>query len=143
MSIRKHVFVGDAYYHIYNRGNSKQVIFHDKEDCYRFMALMYACNSTKNYRSFILKKNITPYDFDRETQLVAIGVYCLMPNHFHLLIKQKIVNGISLFMQKLMTAYVMYYNKKYKRTGALFEGKFKSTHVDSDIYLKYLLCLNI
>ena len=61
-----------------------------------------------------------------------------MPNHFHILITEKTNGGISKFMQKLSTAYSMYYNKKYKRIGGLFEGKFKSQHADTDRYLKYL-----
>jgi len=61
-----------------------------------------------------------------------------MPNHFHILITEKIEGGISKFMQKLSTAYSMYYNKKYERTGGLFEGKFKSQHANTDRYLKYL-----
>ena len=60
-----------------------------------------------------------------------------MPNHFHILITEKTEGGISKFMQKLSTAYVMYYNQKYKRTGSLFEGKFKAEHLDTDRYLKY------
>ena len=61
-----------------------------------------------------------------------------MPNHFHLLVREKIENGISLFMKKLLTGYSMYFNKKYERTGALFEGRFKAQHADNDEYLKYL-----
>lgn len=70
--------------------------------------------------------------------LVDIGAYCLMPNHFHLLLHEKTENGISLFMQKLTTAYTMYFNKKYDRSGGLFQGTYKAKHADSDIYLKYL-----
>ncbi|MFA4975428.1 MAG: transposase [Candidatus Paceibacterota bacterium] len=70
--------------------------------------------------------------------MVDVGAYCLMPNHFHILIYEKSDSNISLYMKKLLTAYVMYFNKKYKRTGSLFEGKFKAQHVDSDRYLKYL-----
>src|SRR3989338_1579905 len=138
MSIRKKAFVSEEYYHIYNRGNSKQKIFHDKEDHYRFISLLYACNSEKNFRIYALNKIESPYDFKRDLELVSIGAYCLMPNHFHILITQTEKGDISKFMQKLSTAYVMYYNKKYKRTGGLFEGKFKAEHVDEDRYLKYL-----
>ena len=60
-----------------------------------------------------------------------------MPNHFHLLIKEKIEGGTSLFMQKLSTAYTMYFNKKYQKTGSLFGGRFKAKHLNSDEYLKY------
>mgnify|MGYP001562691362 FL=1 len=76
--------------------------------------------------------------FDREETLVDIGAFCLMPNHFHLLLREKESGNVSLFMKKLLTAYVMYFNKKHERTGSLFEGKFKSEHAGTDNYLKYL-----
>ena len=138
MAIRKKAFVLQEFYHVYNRGNSKQKIFHDQEDYFRFISLLYACNSQNNFRIYALNKEESPYDFERGILLVNIGAYCLMPNHFHILITQTDGGDISKFMQKLTTAYVMYYNKKYKRTGGLFEGRFKSEHLDSDPYLKYL-----
>jgi putative transposase len=138
MSIRKVNLVEGEYYHIYNRGNSKQKIFQDKEDYLRFLGLLYACNSENNFRIFGLEKKESPYDFERNKQIVSIGAYCLMPNHFHILITQQKEGGISKFIQKVTTAYVMYYNKKYKRTGGLFEGKFKVEHSGNDRYLKYL-----
>src|SRR3989338_5113619 len=61
-----------------------------------------------------------------------------MPNHFHILVHEKIESGISTYMRKLMTGYSMYFNKKYKRTGKLYEGVFKSIHANKDTYLKYL-----
>ena len=136
MSIRKVNFAIDEYYHLYNRGNSKQKIFLDEEDYNHFVKLLYLCNSIKSIAYRDISKNV--YDFDRENTLIFIGVYCLMPNHFHILIREKTENGISKFMQKISTAYSMYFNKKYKRTGGLFEGKFKSQHVDIDRYMKYL-----
>jgi len=78
------------------------------------------------------------HNFDRGETIINIGAYCLMPNHFHILVREKIEGGISKYMLKLLTSYSMYFNKKYKRTGGLFEGKFKSNHVDNDNYLKYL-----
>lgn len=138
MSIRKTNLVSGEYYHIYNRGNSKQKIFHDNEDYFRFMSLLFACNSINNFRAGTLAKEESPYDFERKKRIVSIGSYCVMPNHFHILIMQKEERGISKFMQKLSTAYSMYYNKKYKRTGGLFEGKFKAEHAKNDRYLKYL-----
>jgi len=77
-------------------------------------------------------------EIDRGETLVEIGAYCLMPNHFHLLMKEKVENGISRFMEKLLTAYSMFFNKKYQRTGRLFENRFQATHADTDEYLKYL-----
>lgn len=130
------------YYHIYNRGNDKRVIFMETHDYLRFMALLYVCNSTDSVNiSDHLRKGLTfseIFDLDRENTLVEIGAYCLMPNHFHLLIREKSEDGISKFMQKLTTGYSMYFNKKNNRTGALFETKFKAKHVGRDEYLKYL-----
>lgn len=62
-----------------------------------------------------------------------------MPNHFHLLVQEKIEGGTSLFMQKLSTGYTMYFNRRYERTGSLFQGTFKMTHSEDDRYLKYLI----
>ncbi len=138
MSLRKKAFVPKEFYHIYNRGNSKQKIFHDPEDYFRFMSLLYACNSKNNFKVYALNKGDSPYDFERGVLLVGIGAYCLMLNHFHILITQTEQGDISKFMQKLTTAYVMYYNIKYKRTGGLFEGRFKAEHLDKDTYLKYI-----
>ena len=138
MSIRKVSFAPGEFYHIYNRGNSKQKIFHDREDYARFMGLLYACNQKENFKIDNLGKEKSVYDIDKHSNLVSIGAYALMPNHFHLLIKCEEENSISKFMQKLSTAYVMYYNKKYERTGSLFEGKFKSQHLHIEKYLKYI-----
>lgn len=139
MSIRKISFGSGEYYHIYNRGNSKQKIFLDKKDHDRFLKLIFVCNSDKNinFRD-LFEFNDDIFTFDRGETIVEIGAYCLMPNHFHLLFREKGDGNISLFMQKLATAYVMYFNKKYDRSGSLFEGKFKSKHINSDRYLKYI-----
>lgn len=140
MSMRKINFVEGEYYHIYNRGNSKQKIFHDKQDHKHFIDLLYILNNKNNVCVTDIKryKTFDLFQVDQQDKLVSIGSYVLMPNHFHILITEKTKDGISKFMQKITTAYVMYYNKKYQRTGALFEGKFKSQHLNTDIYLKYI-----
>ena len=135
MSIRKIPFTPDEYYHLYSRGNDKRKIFHSPSDHARFLNIIYLANSSKNFRIDRIKD---VYSQERGQRLVSIGAYCLMPNHFHILIKQVAENGISKFMHKLLTAYSMYYNIKYKRTGTLFEGKFKSEHLNNDKYLKYI-----
>jgi putative transposase len=134
---RKFVFSTGEFYHIYNRGNNKQTIFLDDRDRKRFIKLLYACNSAKP----VVFKTIQgmPLDkIEREKTLVDIGAYCLMPNHFHILLYEKIDGGTSMFLEKLSTAYSMYFNKKYDRTGRLFEGRFRAVHADTDEYLKYL-----
>ena len=130
----------DEFYHIYNRGNDKRKIFYDEGDHLRFQTLLYVCNNVatthiSNFQETPLKKLLS---IPREDTLVHIGAYCLMPNHFHLLIREKIEGGTSLFMQKLSTAYTMYFNKKHDRSGSLFQGTFKAKHITKDVYLNYL-----
>lgn len=138
MSIRKKPFIDGLYYHVYNRGNNKQEIFHDEEDYFRFICLLFACNSTNNLRAFNFLRKDKSFFIREGEPIVSIGAYVLMPNHFHILITQNKEGGISKFMQKVNTAYAMYYNQKYDHTGGLFEGKFKAIYADNDRYLKYL-----
>ena len=148
MTTRKESFVAGEYYHIYNRGNSKQNIFLDDQDRDRFTKLLYLCNSIKSirFREDIIDQKINAFDFDRGKPIVSIGAWVLMPNHFHLYVTVSPRgtlgdlgdNSISLFMNKLSTAYSMYFNKKSERTGTLFEGSFKSTNINNDEYAKYL-----
>ncbi|MEK7566996.1 MAG: transposase [Patescibacteria group bacterium] len=133
----------DEYYHIYNRGVEKRIIFENEDDYSRFIGLLYACNDDNSFNARDRRKGETFTDFvlkelKRNKIIVSIGAYCLMPNHFHLLVKEIKDGGISLFMQKLSTAYTMYFNKKRNRSGVLFDGVFKAQHADSDEYLKYL-----
>ena len=137
MSQRKNTFAVGEFFHLYNRGNSKQVIFHDVSDYLRFQQLLFVANGTNSIDFRRIKKDDV-FDFERGEQLVSIGAYCLMPNHFHLLVSPLSDDGLSRFIQKVSTGYSMYVNKKYDRTGSLFEGKFKSQHANSDEYLKYL-----
>jgi len=125
------------YYHIYNRGNSKQKIFHDRKDYLYFIKLLHVFNQKNNTQIRDRASDIfTPHKDD--DPLVAIGAWVLMPNHFHILITPTENGSVSKYMQKVCTGYVMYYNQKYKRSGSLFEGKFKSQHANNDRYLKYL-----
>jgi putative transposase len=133
-------FAHGEYYHIYNRGTDKRKIFLDNHDRERFISLLFLCNSgiplhRSDRGDTSLQKILeTP----RETTLVDIGAYCLMPNHFHILVHEQTEGGISLFMQKLATAYTMYFNKRNDRKGSLFEGTFRAKHASDDDYLKYL-----
>ncbi len=134
---RRFDFEVDEFYHLYNRGTDKRKIFETPADYARFTALLYLCNSKVS----IVFRDLSPKDFfsmDRGETLVDIGVYCLMPNHFHILIREKLENGTSAFMKKLLTSYSMYFNRKNNRTGGLFEGTYKARHADTDRYLKYL-----
>ncbi|OGN29484.1 MAG: hypothetical protein A3A33_03570 [Candidatus Yanofskybacteria bacterium RIFCSPLOWO2_01_FULL_49_25] len=144
---RNVVFAPDEFYHLYNRGTEKRNVFGTKADYERFLALLYLSNGTSAIHIDNLRQQIKRgrtlleimKEFDREKSLVDIGAYCLMPNHFHLLVQEKSEGGISKFMQKLLTAYTMYFNTSRVRTGALFQGKFKATHATDDKYLAYLI----
>lgn len=137
MATRTLTFSIDEFYHLYSRGVDKRLIFIDDEDRKRFIKLLYLCNSYDpvDYKR-TKKKEIN--EIEISGKLLSIGAYCLMPNHFHLLVKETVEGGIVKFMSKLLTAYSSYFNKKYERSGALFGSEFKATHADNDVYLKYL-----
>jgi len=142
--------VPGEFFHIYNRGNSKQEIFLDNEDRDRFVKLLYLSNTFKgvSFRDDIIGQKIDAFDFERGETLVSIGAWVLMPNHFHIYLvspKQRLgetgkedKEDITLFLHKLCTSYSKYFNKKYDRTGKLFEGPFKSVHIKNDEQAKYL-----
>jgi putative transposase len=147
MAIRDKNLVPNEYYHIYNRGNGKRGIFLDKDDYSRFVKLLYICNSKKefNFRTSVVREKIDAFDFEREKPLVSVISWVLMPNHFHVILishrsdlGENGYNPITEFMRKVSTAYVMYFNKKYKRTGSLFEGRFKSKYIGEENYFNYI-----
>jgi putative transposase len=137
MVTRKITFTVGEYYHVYNRGILKNPIFLDEADKERFIKLLFICNSDKSV-IFRLVQGRPLYKIDIGNTLVDIGAYCLMPNHFHILIREKVENGLSIFMGKLSTAYAMYFNTKYERKGILFEGRFSAKHIDTDEYLNWV-----
>lgn len=122
----------NTFYHVYNRGVEGRDIFEDEKDYKVFL------NFTKRYLTRVGQNEVQPRwrtDVVDKLQLIA---YCLMPNHFHLLIKQITVNGMTLFMRALMNSYVKYFNQKYSRVGGLFQGIFKAAIIDSEPYLLHL-----
>ncbi len=151
--MRKIKFVKRKYYHIFNRGVDKRNIFNDDRDKWRFLQGMFLFNDEKSSFGIlheIARKNKGRINFhlleefisneqkDRKP-LVQIGADCLMPNHYHLLLREIEDGGISRFMHKFGIGYTKYFNKKYDRVGSLFQGPFKAVAVEKDIYLLYLL----
>lgn len=132
-------YITDYVYHIYNRGVDGRNIFTKDNDYLRFIHSLYEFNDTKfalpHGRIFKEEAN-----FRRSSRqpLVNILCFCLMPNHFHLILQQIATGGITKFMRKLGTGYTMYFNVKHKRNGVLFQGRFKAIMVDSDEYLMHL-----
>lgn len=117
MPYRETVFALGNYYHIFCRGNEKRNIFIDHADYERFLSRM------KEYR--IIHR-------------ISIICYCLMPNHFHLLLRQNTKKSLSSFIHRLTVSYSMYFNKRYNRVGHLFQGNFKAKIITKDEYLLHL-----
>jgi putative transposase len=138
--MRKTPLVTGEHYHVFNRGTEKRTVYQNEIDIERFFLSMQEFNSDKPigsiYENSFRKAN--PQLGGRTTKLVNIICYCLNPNHFHLLLEQRADGGISNFIKKLSGGYTRYFNQKYKRSGVLFQGKFKSVHIDSNEYLLHV-----
>lgn len=128
------------YYHLYNRGTEKRRIFTSKADYERFFALLFLCNGKIAVDLKLQGRTLSEVQtIEKGEPIVDICTYCLMPNHFHFLMRERAKGGISHFMLKLMTGYTMYFNKHYERRGTLFEGRSKAKHANDDRYLSYLI----
>ncbi len=136
---RKIVFTKNEYYHVFNRGTDKRKIFTNQRDLQYFFNSMSVCNQL----SVISNRNSDTRDKNKmlaqnSANLVDIVAYCLLPNHFHLILKEVKDGGISKFMQRLGVSYTKYFNLKYDRNGVLFQGKFKATHLHENYPLDYI-----
>jgi len=139
--MRKIQFVNDEYYHIYNRGVEKRDIYLDRNDYERFLYLLFVCNDVQPVlNSQVYYRGLASIEnYGRErSPIVDIICFCLMPNHFHLILRQGVDKAISSFMQRLGTGYTMYFNLKRQRVGSLFQGTFKAIHIDTEEYLHHL-----
>lgn len=141
-------YVDDSYYHIYNRGAGKHPIFEDHDDYVAFLADLkfYLTPIPSRFKGSSLKvikddKTYTYYPSQQpsnHTNTINLIAYCLMPNHFHLCIRQTDKMAMSSFMRSLATKYSMYFNKKYHRTGHLFQGIYKAVLIDKEQQFLYL-----
>lgn len=139
--LRPFHFDEGEYYHVFNRGVEKRIIFENNSDKERFQKLLYLCNSERVVHFSELPdiyRGPSIYELERNEPIVSVGAYCLMGTHFHLLFREINSGGISQFMKKLITAYAMYFNIRNRRSGALFESRFRAQHIISDVHLKYL-----
>jgi putative transposase len=117
MSKREVVFLPDQYYHIYNRGANRDLIFRC-DDNYLF-----------------LLKRIKQYVAEYEIAMIS---YCLMPNHYHFVLRQGSEKQISAFIQAVFNSYTKAFNKMYERTGTLFEERFRAIAIERFDYLLHL-----
>ena len=124
--------LSDSYYHVYFRGGNKSRIFRDAADYEKFLSLF------QRYLSLNEVKNSAGISFPNYTNRVELLAFCLMPNHVHLFIYQYQQDSMSEFMRSLLVSYSLYFNKKYKRTGPLFESKYKASRISDDAYLLHI-----
>jgi len=161
----KRSFTTNEFYHIFDRGVDKRKIFLDNRDYIRFIHDLYEFNDinpapefsrcyreekgeekAKNVGSRVshIVPHIKPEEDMRQrrsrVELVKVHGFVLMPNHHHLVLEQIKEGGVSLFMRKLHAGYTNAFNLRYKRKGHLFQGPFKSIHVENDIHLGFLIC---
>ncbi len=138
MAYRRTPFVPGEWYHCYNRGVDKRTVFETVPDYERFLEALYLSNNieTSQRGTFYRLPHADVMHLERQEPIVAIGAYCLMPNHFHLLIKEIVEGGITKFMHRVGTSYTMYFNVKRERVGNLFVKPFRSKHIADDIYFK-------
>src|SRR3989344_1185475 len=131
-------YVENGYYHIYNRGVEKRTIFQDREDYTKFLYFLkiYLSPPDDVYNEFpLLRSYILSNNLSEQLDLLA---FCLMPNHFHLLVRQKSKNAVTKLMRQVMTGYSTYFNRRHERVGSLFQSMFKAAPVEGDEYLLHL-----
>lgn len=148
MGYRLESFVPGNIYHIYNRGVNRAKIFLDDRDRLRFLANLVYYLKRGKYPGYVpaIKSNGALKKFQELKErkpktgegMVDLLCYCLMPNHFHLLLRGNINKGISIYMQRLLNSYVRYYNTKHERTGPLFDGPYKAVSVTADEQLLHV-----
>lgn len=140
--------VTDSVVHVYNRGVKKLDIFRDQRDLFRLMYSLYYFNTSHTMspswtrdveRSGGMHTSAWPEHWEPRTPLVSILAFTIMQNHFHLVLKECIDGGISKFMHRVGMGYSKFINEKYKESGSLFQGAYKSRRIDDDTDLQNLL----
>jgi putative transposase len=132
--MRKVTLAIGEYYHVFNRGVDKRSIFLDQLDIQRFLESVREFNVPDPIGSLFEHRFRLGIPTPKES-LADVVCFCLNPNHYHLLLRQNEENGIQKLMQKIGTGYVNYFNEKYERSGALFQGRYKAVHVASNTQL--------
>ena len=137
------------YYHIFNRGVNKQSIFLDDFDKVRFLFLVLFFQSSITFPQIgrVISSYVKHSVFDIDdavikeivkSRFVEVTSFCLMPNHFHILLKEVEDGGIARYMQRVLNSYSKYFNTKYKKSGHLFQGPYRVVHVQDDRQLMHL-----
>lgn len=132
MPYRKIRFSSYDFYHIFNRGVERRRIFSTDYDRDRFLQTLFYYQFANPKPKFSTYKRFKSQDFNGNPKIVEVVCYCLMPNHFHLMLKQLKDGGIQEFIRKLSNSYAKYFNTKNKRVGPLFQGVFKAVRIETD-----------
>lgn len=135
------VLATNEYYHVFNRGVEKRIIFENQRDSQRFIQTLDYYRSGQPPTRFSFRDRpatLQKLPKIQGTPLIEIICYCLMPNHFHLLLKQTKEAGISTFLSKASNSYTKYFNTKYKRVGPLFQGTFKAVRIEDEEQLLHV-----
>lgn len=138
MPYRKTPLVTGEIYHVFNRGVARLPIFEDKRDYNRFLETLYYYQFQGPKPQFSQIKRFKDLNFEKNQKIVEIICYCLMPNHYHFMIKQLQDNGISEFINKLSNSYTKYFNTRHERVGPLLQGQFKAVRVETEEQLLHL-----
>lgn len=122
--------------HLIGRGVEKRDVVLDDSDRLRFIHNLYAFNDSNPVENYGLpaRREERP----KRSLLVHIHAFCLMLNHYHLLVSEAVENGIPLFMQKLNMGYAKYFNERYERSGALWQGKYRKMYIENDAHFLYI-----
>jgi REP element-mobilizing transposase RayT len=138
-------YVENGFYHIYNRGVEKRIVFEDPQDYNVFLKYISEVLSPADQNITTTKyimQGLSLQSIRRPVKSyygrLEMLAYCLMPNHFHFLIRQNDKDALEGLMRSLMTRYSMYFNKKYNRVGSLFQGRYKAVLVNEESYLLHL-----
>lgn len=129
---RVKIYVPESCYHVYNRGINRQTIFKDDQDYSVFLNLLKRYLDNEEYRNKI------GVLYDKLNNKIELLAFCLLKNHYHLLIYQKESDSITKLLRRVPTAYTLYFNRKYRRSGPLFTDRFKASRISSDEYLQHI-----
>lgn len=134
-------FVEGEFYHVYIHAVPNLILFKNNSDYVRFLNTLFFGNSERSIQRLDRKTDLSSVwdmkdgKIDIGTPLVDIVCFCLMPNHFHLILKEKTEGNISIFMHKVLTSFSKYTNLKYERRGHVFESKFHAKYLEDNRYL--------
>ncbi len=142
-------FAPDEHYHVFNRGAHKERLFRDESDWARFLFLILYCQGdvplpvTRRHATLEGVKNgfKVPKQFEQKmiaSRTVDLVAFCIMSNHFHLIVRERVEGGIGRYMKRVLGGYTGYFNEKYRTSGHLFEGRYKDVHVKDNDQLLYL-----